>query len=69
MKNRPEIPNAETLAALEEGMRITYDPKIRGYRDMEELKASLLSDDPSDDPDQNPSLLYTGVTPCKPAKS
>ena len=69
MKHRPEIPNAETVAAMEEGMRIAYDPNVRGYRDMEKLKAALLSDASSDDPDQKPSLLYIGVTPCKPAKS
>ena len=42
--DEPEIPNDETIAALEEGMRIAYDPNVKGYRNMDELKAALLND-------------------------
>ena len=33
--------NAETLAALEEGDRIAHDPTVKGYTDMDELRAAL----------------------------
>lgn len=39
-----EIPNDETLAAMEEGIRIAYDPNVKGYKNMDELKAALLND-------------------------
>lgn len=41
-----EIPrfNAETLAAMEEGKRISRDPNIPSYSSMEDLKKALLSD-------------------------
>lgn len=35
------IPNEETVAAMEEGMRIAYDKSVKGYKSMEELKAAL----------------------------
>ena len=35
------IPNAETIAALEEGERIARDKSIKGYTDMKSLRASL----------------------------
>ena len=56
----PETPNEEILANLLEGIRIAYDPNVRGYRDMDELKAALLDfdSDSDDDSDQIPSLLY-----------
>jgi len=28
---KPEIPNAETIAAMEEGERIARDPNVKGY--------------------------------------
>ncbi len=41
-----ELPkfNAETLAALEEGRRISRDPDTHAYTSVEELKQALLSD-------------------------
>lgn len=38
-----DSPNNETIAAIEEGRRIASDPNIKGYTDMDELKADLLS--------------------------
>ena len=35
------VPNEETVAAMEEGMRIAYDKSVKGYKIMEELKAAL----------------------------
>ena len=35
------VPNEETVAAMEEGMRIAYDKSVKGYKSMEELKAAL----------------------------
>ncbi len=35
------VPNEETAAAMEEGMRIAHDKSVKGYRSMEELKAAL----------------------------
>lgn len=37
------VPNQETIAALEEGIRIANDPKIKGYRDMASLIEALNS--------------------------
>ena len=34
-------PNRVTLAAIEEGKRIACDESVKGYTDMEELKAAL----------------------------
>lgn len=35
------IPNDTTVAAIEEGRRIARDPSVRGYTNMEDLKAAL----------------------------
>jgi len=34
-------PNRVTMAAIEEGQRIACDESVKGYTDMEELKAAL----------------------------
>ncbi|MBQ4649633.1 MAG: type II toxin-antitoxin system RelB/DinJ family antitoxin [Firmicutes bacterium] len=34
-------PNSVTMAAIEEGQRIACDESVKGYTDMEELKAAL----------------------------
>lgn len=36
-----EAPNDTTIAAIEEGRRISSDPSVKGYRNMEDLKAAL----------------------------
>lgn len=36
-----DSPNAETIAAIEEGRRIAHDPDIKGYTSIEELRAAL----------------------------
>lgn len=36
-----EVPNEVTAAAIEEGRRIASDPDVKGYTDMNELKAAL----------------------------
>ena len=36
-----DVPNDTTLAAIEEGRRIAYSPSVRGYTNMEELRAAL----------------------------
>lgn len=36
-----EIPNEETIAAIEEGRRIAHDTNVKGYSSVEELKAAL----------------------------
>lgn len=36
-----EVPNEVTAAAIEEGRRIASDPDVKGYTDMNELKAEL----------------------------
>jgi len=38
---RPARPNTETLAAMAEAERISCDPSVRGYRDMNELFKDL----------------------------
>lgn len=40
-----DMPNALTSAAIKEGRRIATDSTIQGFRNMEELKAALLSDE------------------------
>ena len=35
------LPNSETLSAIEEGRRIAADNKVPAYESMEELKAAL----------------------------
>lgn len=42
-------PNEETAAALREAEQISKDPAVKGYQDMDELFASLLSDQPDAD--------------------
>lgn len=37
----PETPNAETIAAMEEGDRIAHDPTVKGYTDLKELWEDL----------------------------
>lgn len=36
-----EAPNDTTIAAIEEGRRIASDPSVKGYLNMEDLKAAL----------------------------
>lgn len=36
-----EFPDEVTAAAIEEGRRIASDPDVKGYTDMNELKAAL----------------------------
>ena len=36
-----EVPNAETVAAIEEGRRIANDPNVKGYTSMDDLKKAL----------------------------
>ncbi|MDO4241336.1 MAG: type II toxin-antitoxin system RelB/DinJ family antitoxin [Microbacteriaceae bacterium] len=38
---KTRTPNAETIAAIEEGRRIARDPNVKGYRSIEELRADL----------------------------
>ena len=35
------VPNEVTLAAIEEGRKIAYDPTVVGYDNMNDLKAAL----------------------------
>lgn len=37
-------PNKVTLAALKEGDRIARDKRVKGYKDIEELKRALRGD-------------------------
>ncbi len=39
-----EIPNAETIAAMEEAERISRDPSYKGYTDVSQMMKELLSD-------------------------
>ncbi len=41
---RPARPNAESLAAMAEAERISRDPAMRGYRDMNALFKDLDSE-------------------------
>lgn len=36
-----EVPNEETVAAIEEGRRIAHDKSVKGYNSIEDLKAAL----------------------------
>ena len=36
-----EVPNDTTIDAIEEGRRLAADPSVKGYRNMEDLKAAL----------------------------
>lgn len=38
---RVESPNAETIAAIEEGRKIAHDPNVKGYKSIEELRSAL----------------------------
>lgn len=38
-----DVPNAETIAAIEEGRRIANDPNVKGYDSMEDLIRALES--------------------------
>lgn len=38
---RVERPNAETIAAIEEGRRIARDKSVKGYKNIDDLKAAL----------------------------
>ena len=42
---RPARPNAESLAAMEEANRISRDPSVKGFRDMEALFSELDKDE------------------------
>jgi len=42
---RPAYPNAETLAAMTEAERISRDPNVKGYRDMNALFEDLDADE------------------------
>lgn len=37
-----DIPNAETIAAIEETTRIANDPSVKGYTDVDEMMRELL---------------------------
>lgn len=37
------LPNAETIAAMEEADRISRDPNVKGYTDVDEMMKELLS--------------------------
>jgi DNA-damage-inducible protein J len=39
-----ETPNPETLAAMEEAERISRDPSVKGYLDVDQLMKDLTSD-------------------------
>ena len=36
-----DVPNEETVAAIEEGRRIASDSSVKGYTSMDDLKAAL----------------------------
>lgn len=38
-----DAPNAETIAAMEEAERISRDPTIKGYTDVDQMMKELLS--------------------------
>jgi DNA-damage-inducible protein J len=39
-----EMPNAETIAAMEEADRISRDPSVKSYTDVEQMMKELLAD-------------------------
>ena len=43
LRERNHIPNAQTVAAIDEGRRIAKDPAAKGYTNMAELREALLS--------------------------
>ena len=42
---RPSRPNAESLAAMTEAIRISRDPSVKGHRDMKALFEDLDADE------------------------
>ena len=42
---RPARPNAESLAAMAEAVRISRDPSVKGYRDMKAFFEDLEADE------------------------
>ena len=40
---RRDVPNAETIAAIEESERLLNDPNVKGYDNMEDLIKALES--------------------------
>ncbi len=40
---RQEIPNTETIAAMEEADRISRDPSVKAYSDVDEMMRELLA--------------------------
>lgn len=44
-EERDEIPNAETIAAFEEGDRLINDPTVKGYHSAKELFEALDAED------------------------
>ena len=39
-----ETPNAETIAAMEEAERISCDPSVKGYTNVDQMMKEILSD-------------------------
>lgn len=39
-----EVPNAETIAAMEEAERISRDPSVKSYTNIEQMMQELLAD-------------------------
>jgi DNA-damage-inducible protein J len=40
-----DVPNAETVAAMEEAEQISRDPSIKSYDDVEQMMKELIDDD------------------------
>ncbi len=40
-----DVPNAETVAAMEEAEQISRDPSIKSYDDVEQIMKELIDDD------------------------
>ncbi len=40
---RLNVPNSVTVAAIEEGRKVAYDSNVKGYDNLDDLKAALLS--------------------------
>ncbi len=38
---RVDVPNSETVAAIEEGRKLAHDPNAKSYASVEELKKAL----------------------------
>lgn len=41
LKSKSNVPNQETIDAIEEGRRIATDPDIKGYRSISDLRTAL----------------------------